>query len=198
MATGPAVRSESMAGVWSAGQRPAAGERTRGLPNPSGAFTRRRRPSPGPSRSAPVSPPRAAGDQLVDARVLTGVDSVEECADQFPRPPTAKRRALPFAANRNGRPGDGWKRRWNRGHRPNLHGKNGICGYPGRETTAGPRLFAGFLAELEGFERTSENRGVPGSSPGLAIQASPGSNRDRAHAVTAGALKKNPLVHAPA
>jgi hypothetical protein len=34
---------------------------------------------------------------------------------------------------------------------------------------SGDRLFAGFFAGLEGFERTSENRGVPGSTPGLAI-----------------------------
>ena len=32
------------------------------------------------------------------------------------------------------------------------------------------RLLTGFSAGFEGFERTSENRGVPGSSPGLAIE----------------------------
>jgi hypothetical protein len=31
------------------------------------------------------------------------------------------------------------------------------------------RLFAGVWAQLEGLRRTSENRGVPGSRPGLAI-----------------------------
>ena len=47
------------------------------------------------------------------------------------------------------------------------------AGIRGREAAAGPRVFAGFLAGLEGFERTTENRGVPGSSPGLAIRQSP-------------------------
>src|SRR5256885_17263067 len=37
------------------------------------------------------------------------------------------------------------------------------------QASARSRVFA-ILARFEGFERTSENRGVPGSSPGLAIQ----------------------------
>jgi hypothetical protein len=34
------------------------------------------------------------------------------------------------------------------------------------------RLFTGIFARFERFERLSENRGVPGSSPGLAIAQS--------------------------
>jgi hypothetical protein len=41
---------------------------------------------------------------------------------------------------------------------------------------AGPPV-AGVSAGFEGFERTSENRGVPGSSPGLAIDRSPMTKR---------------------
>src|SRR5437773_10520705 len=37
----------------------------------------------------------------------------------------------------------------------------------------GAHLFAGVFAGFEGFERTTENRGVPGSSPGLAIRFDP-------------------------
>jgi hypothetical protein len=38
-------------------------------------------------------------------------------------------------------------------------------------------LIAGFLAQLERFGLTTENRGVPGSSPGLAIKERPAKSR---------------------
>ena len=47
------------------------------------------------------------------------------------------------------------------------------AGIRARQACCWTRLFPGFLAGLEGFEQTSENRGVPGSSPGLAIQFEP-------------------------
>jgi hypothetical protein len=43
------------------------------------------------------------------------------------------------------------------------------AGIRSRRAAAGTPLFAGVLPGFEGFERTTENRGVPGSSPGLAI-----------------------------
>jgi hypothetical protein len=50
-----------------------------------------------------------------------------------------------------------------------LSGKNGIRGYPAVGRVERYRLVAGFVARFKRFERTSENRGAPGSSPGLAI-----------------------------
>jgi hypothetical protein len=47
------------------------------------------------------------------------------------------------------------------------------AGIPPVEAVARPRLFSAVVAGFEGFERTSENRGVPGSSPGLAIAKRP-------------------------
>jgi hypothetical protein len=47
-----------------------------------------------------------------------------------------------------------------------------------REAAERSRLFAGPSAQLEGFERTTENRGVPDSSPGLAISSRVGPLRD--------------------
>src|SRR5712692_4640306 len=48
-----------------------------------------------------------------------------------------------------------------------------FTGIRAREAAARPRLFTAFSAGFEGLERTSENRGVPGSSPGLAMRRSP-------------------------
>jgi hypothetical protein len=49
----------------------------------------------------------------------------------------------------------------------------GSAGIRAQKACRPTRLFAGLFVGLETSERTSENRGVPGSSPGLAIDRSP-------------------------